>query len=149
MLPWEEPLATIDVNREHYNYCFGCGTDNPLGLKLAFSWDGKTASAQFTPQRTHQGWPEMVHGGLLCAILDEAVGWAAYHQGIKGVTGKLIVRLKRPVMVGQSLRIEATNIKITRKLVRTKATLTLPDNTLAAEAIGTIYVLPQNHQPDP
>ena len=38
------PQLSIDVERD-YNCCFGCGRDNPIGLKLSFQWDGKTAKA--------------------------------------------------------------------------------------------------------
>ncbi len=148
MLPWEKPLAMIDVDidRRHYNYCFGCGCENPLGLKLSFKWDGTTAAADFTASKVHQGWPETMHGGLLCAVLDEAIGWAAYYKGIRGVTGKLEARLKRPVMIGQTVHVAATMIKANRKLVQAKASITLPDLTVAAEATATIYIVPQSQQ---
>lgn len=149
MLPWEKPLALIDVDRKHYNYCFGCGTDNPFGLKLAFTWDGKTASATFRPTKVHQGWPDTMHGGLLCAILDEAIGWGAYYQGIRGVTGKFEARLKRPVPIGQTVIVAGTCTKATRKLVQAEATITLPDGSVAAEAVATIYIVAQNHTLNP
>lgn len=145
MLPWERPLATLNTAKlEHYGYCFGCGRDNPIGLKLSFSWDGRTASTDFTPENKHQGWPEMMHGGLVCAILDEAIGWAAWYNGISGVTGKLEARIKQPIFVGQKVRVAAATIKTTRKLVKTGASIVLADGTIAAEATATIYVLPQN-----
>ena len=146
MLPWEKPLATINLDVRHYDYCFGCGNSNPAGLKLSFDWDGKTTTAEFIPRDIHQGWPNTVHGGLLCAILDEALGWAARHQGIDGVTGKMEARLKQPISVGQRVHITSTVTKITRKLVKTKAIMTLPNDTVAAEAFGTIYILPQSRQ---
>lgn len=146
MLPWEKPLALIDVevDRKHYNYCYGCGTDNPLGLKLAFRWDGITATTEFTAGKVHQGWPETMHGGIVCSLLDEAIGWAAYFKGIKGVTGKLVVRLRQPVAIGQTLSIAAMIVKESRKLVQSRATISLSDGTVAAEATATIYVIPQN-----
>jgi acyl-coenzyme A thioesterase PaaI-like protein len=149
LLPWEKALTAIDLDVQHYNYCFGCGSGNPAGLKLCFEWDGSTATAEFIPQQVHQGWPNTVHGGLMCAILDEALGWAARHQGINGVTGKIEARLKQPVLVGQRIRISATVTKATRKLVKTRAVMTLPDGTVAAEAVGIIYVLPQPQQSSP
>lgn len=146
MLSWEKPLALIDVNvdRKHYNYCFGCGTDNPLGLKLAFQWDGKTARASFLPTKEHQGWPDTVHGGLIMAVLDEAIGWAAYFQGIKGVTGKIEVRLKKPIPIGQAIGVSGACTKASRKLVQAKSAITLGDGSIAAEAAATIYIVPQN-----
>jgi len=145
VLPWEKPLATINTAKlEHYGYCFGCGRENPIGLRLTFSWDGHTASADFTPDDKHQGWPEMMHGGLVCAILDEAIGWAAWYSGISGVTGKLEARIKQPIFIGQNVRVTSTIMKTTRKLVKAGSSITLADNTVAAEATATIYVLPHN-----
>lgn len=146
MLPWEKPLLAIDRERLHFTYCFGCGQDNPTGLKLDFRQDGEIARAEFTPGETHQGWPNFVHGGLLCAILDEAIGYAGLLQGLRGVTGKLEVRIRRPVPIGEPLLIAATLAKRTRKLVRARATINFADGTPAAEGIALIYVLPENHK---
>ena len=38
------PRVSVDTERS-YSLCFGCGQDNPIGLKLGFQWDGKTARA--------------------------------------------------------------------------------------------------------
>jgi acyl-coenzyme A thioesterase PaaI-like protein len=85
-----------------------------------------------------------VHGGLLCALLDEAIGYAGHFQGIKGVTGKLEVRIRRPTPIGEPLFIAATIIKRTRKLIRARATISLADNTAVAEGTALIYILPQS-----
>ncbi|MBI2855160.1 MAG: PaaI family thioesterase [Chloroflexi bacterium] len=146
MLPWEKPLAHIDTDLRHYDYCFGCGRSNPLGLKLAFKWDGETATTTFVVQESHQGWPGTMHGGLTCAILDEAIGWAVYFRGILGVTGKLVTRLKRPVSVGQTVHISATITGMSRKLVEAASKISLPDGTVLAEATGVVYIMPQNKE---
>jgi beta-phosphoglucomutase family hydrolase len=41
MTDW--PQISIELEKEH-EMCFACGQDNPIGLKLRFDWDGKTAS---------------------------------------------------------------------------------------------------------
>ena len=56
--------------------CFVCGKDNPIGLKLRFDWDGKTARAEFTPTELYQGWQGVVHGGIIAVMLDEVAAWA-------------------------------------------------------------------------
>ncbi len=39
-------------------YCFLCGRENPIGLKLAFFDDGEDrVVAEFTPREEHQGYP--------------------------------------------------------------------------------------------
>ena len=65
---------------ENDHYCFGCGTLNPIGLKLTFKWDGDKYSALWTPQREHQGRAGRVHGGLLALVLDEALSRAALER---------------------------------------------------------------------
>ena len=41
------------------NFCFVCGKNNPIGLKLDFFFDGKTIQTDFTPRkelRLHHHW---------------------------------------------------------------------------------------------
>ena len=93
---------------ENDDYCFGCGTRNPIGLKLTFEWDDDRYSALWTPQREHQGWAGRVHGGLLALVLDEALSRAALEKhGLHWVTAELSTRLKLPATVGEPLRVTA------------------------------------------
>ena len=145
MLPWEEPLLAIDREGLHFTHCLGCGQDNPAGLKLDFRRDGETARAEFIPGEVHQGWPNFVHGGLLCTILDEAIGYACLFLGLRGVTGKLEVRIRRPVPIGEPLLIAAAITKRTRKLITARSTINFADGTPVAEGTALIYVLPEGH----
>ena len=124
------PIAATDL-------CFGCGKKNPIGLKLEFEWDGKAVKGEFTPSKFHQGWKDVIHGGILTAVLDEAMGYAAYFEKIPCVTGIMQIRLRRPVLIGQRLLITATVTKRTRRLSETEAKLTLEDGTVVAEAKAT------------
>ena len=49
--------------------CFGCGPNNPVGLRLTFEWDGDSYFTLWTPRPEHQGWEDRVHGGLLALVL--------------------------------------------------------------------------------
>ena len=93
---------------ENDHYCFGCGTLNPIGLKLTFEWDGDRYSSLWTPQREHQGWAGRVHGGLLALVLDEVLSRAALEKhGLSWVTAELTTRLLQPARVGEPLRVTA------------------------------------------
>jgi len=94
-----------DKNLKSMQYCFACGKKNPRGLKLTFTFDGKFAESVFTPHIYHQGWSNILHGGLIATLLDEAMVYAAYFAGIKAVTGELRVRFHREAAVGGRLRI--------------------------------------------
>lgn len=88
--------------------CFGCGRNNPIGLRLTFAWDGDTYATEWTPAPEHQGWAGIVHGGLLALTLDETLTRAALERhGLHWVTAALNTRLLRSARVGVPLVIQA------------------------------------------
>jgi acyl-coenzyme A thioesterase PaaI-like protein len=107
--------------------CFGCGPQNPVGLKLAFAWEGDTCVTRWTPSAEHQGWAGRVHGGLLALVLDEVLSRAALERhGLSWVTAELTTRLKRPVPVGQPLRVEARIVLVRPRLIVCEGTVRAP-----------------------
>ncbi len=135
-------------DRDKYGLCFACGKDNPIGLKLEFRWEDGKAKAEFTPGPYHQSWNGVLHGGLLALCLDEAFGYVLYFQGIKGMTARMDVRIRRTIRIGQKISITGEVKKKTRKLVETYAKAELEDGTLAAEATASMYVAAQDSQPE-
>ena len=121
--------------------CFGCGQSNPIGLKLKFRQEGKAARAEVTPGEHYQGWPGVVHGGIIISLLDEAMAYAVYFEGITCLTAKMEIKLKRPAMVGESLRVASSITRNSRRLVETAAQVHLSDGTLIAESRATQYVV--------
>ncbi len=138
MINW--PQISIDTEKS-LAMCFGCGQDNPIGLKLNFNWDNKTARAEFTPNKSHQGWFGIVHGGIIGCLLDEAMGYATYFAGIVCLTAKMELRIRRPALIGEPLIIISSITKKTRRLVETKADIALKDGTPVAESTATMFVI--------
>ena len=134
------PQISVDVEGG-YSLCFGCGQDNPIGLKLSFQWDGETARAEFTPTEFYQGWPGLVHGGIIICMLDEAMAYAALFEGMNCVTAKMQVKLSRPASIDEPLVITSSVAKKTRKLVETRAAVSLKDGTPVAEGKATQFVV--------
>lgn len=134
------PQIPIDINKG-YDLCFGCGQKNPIGLKLSFQWDGKTARAEFTPTKFYQGWSGFVHGGIIICILDEAMSYAASFGGVNCATANIEARLRRPAPINEPLIIISSTTKKTRKLVETKANISLKDGTPIAEGTATQFVI--------
>jgi acyl-coenzyme A thioesterase PaaI-like protein len=86
--------------------CFGCGKENPIGLKLTFEFDGEIYSTRYTPDKTHQGWSNRTHGGMLALVLDEVLTRVVLVQhGLDWFTVELTTRLIRPAPVGEPLEI--------------------------------------------
>ena len=62
-------------------------------------------------------------------------------EGLHGVTAEMQVRLRRPVSIGETLIITGSLTRRNRKLVKTKATISLKDGTPIAEGTSTQFVI--------
>ena len=131
-----EPQKSVTYS----NLCFGCGKKNPIGLKLKFKWDGKAVRTEFTPDKLHQGWADVIHGGIITAVLGETMAYAAGYERIRCITATMQTRFKRPLTVGEPTIITASVTKNTRRFIETEARMTLTDGTLVAECTATQFV---------
>ncbi len=121
--------------------CFGCGQNNPIGLKLNFQWDGKTAKTEFTPTKVYQGWSGVVHGGIITSMLDEAMAYACRFEGMSCVTGKMQIKFRRPAAIGEPLIITGSVTRKAKRWAWTKGMISLPNGTLVADGIATQFVI--------
>ena len=81
----------------------------------------------------------MAHGGVTALLLDEAVGWAAWHAGHPGVTGRLQVNYRRPLKLGERVRVVGKVENVRRSLVYTSAYVeNLDDGSRIADATATL-----------
>ncbi len=130
------------------NYCFGCGQMNPAGLKLDVSVTDGRARAVYHPRPEHQGFPGMMHGGLVATLLDEVMGWAIVDAQIWATTGKMEIRFRRPVPLDQDLAVEATITKRRgRALVTRGEVRTVSSNELLVESEALfVRVRPDRHK---
>ena len=62
------------MQEKEYTWCFACGKDNPIGLKMEFTMDAEECVAYFTPRQEHQSYDGRMHGGLISVLLDEIMG---------------------------------------------------------------------------
>ena len=123
-------------------HCFGCGQDNHEGLRLRFEPGPDGSVAEFAVPDRYQSWHGITHGGIVSLMLDEAVGWAAWHAGHPGVTGRLDVRLRRPLKLGERIRIIGRVKKVRRSLIYTEAVIeSLADGGRIADASATLMAV--------
>ncbi len=130
------------IEQQLTDKCFGCGQENPVGLRLSFDIDENTVRSEFTPTEAYAGYPGYVHGGIVFSILDEAMGWAAYNlsSGMLAVTAKAQVRFRRPVLTGEPLTVTASITRKTKRYIWTEANIRRKDGTLAAEGTAIMVV---------
>jgi acyl-coenzyme A thioesterase PaaI-like protein len=136
-------MATLYRVVTYDGRCFGCGADNEDGLKMRFTpTDGGSVCEYEVPVR-YQSWRGMVHGGMVALMLDEAVGWAGWHAGRPGLTGRLEVRYRRPLEVGTRVRVVGKVERVRRSLVYAAATIDrLSDGERIADATATLMAVP-------
>jgi len=128
-----ESIQTDPALREHY--CFGCGRHNPIGFHLVFERDGAGGVvARYIPRPEDQGFPEVMHGGLLALLLDEAMGWAMYQDSVFAVTAKMELRYRRAVGLDDPLIVRARIARNRGRRIEVEATLANDAGDVLVEA---------------
>jgi uncharacterized protein (TIGR00369 family) len=114
----------MDMQLQDDGNCFVCGKNNPCGLKLSFNLSDGKITSEFTPSSLHEGYKNITHGGIITALLDEAMIQAALAQGMSPVTAEINVRFKKPLIAGQRSHVEAEIINKSTRLIEARARLT-------------------------
>lgn len=90
--------------------CFICGVENPVGLHLhIYEIEPGVVETFYIPPEHFQGYPGVLHGGIVGAIIDEIAGRA--HMGNDPqnprfmFTAKLEVKYRKNVPIGRKLKI--------------------------------------------
>ena len=122
-------------------HCFGCGPLNADGLRLVFTPGPDGSVAEYVVEDKFQSWTGMAHGGMVALMLDEAVGWAAWHAGHPGVTGRLAVSFRRPLKLGERVRIVGQVERVRRTLVYCNAVVeSVDDGGRIADGSATLVM---------
>jgi acyl-coenzyme A thioesterase PaaI-like protein len=123
--------------------CFVCGRENPVGLKVR--WDQHPEAGEIRGQVTvaehFNGYPGVVHGGIVGALLDETAGRTILMDGgfeDLMVTAKLEVVYRRPTPTGVPLELVGRLLGRSGARAEAEAELRLPDGTVAAR--GTVVL---------
>lgn len=126
--------------------CFVCGVQNPAGLHIRFYTPSPgEVQAEFTPPLHFQGYPGVLHGGIIATLLDETAGRAYLndpHQPRFMYTARLTVQYRRPVPVGQLLRLHGRALQSKGRTATAHATLHDAAGNLLAEAEALLVDLP-------
>lgn len=102
-IPDDDHWQQLDViDRE----CFGCGSENPHGLRMRFASNGTMLRSVVKMEPRFRGWSNLIHGGILSTILDEMMSWTVITlTGRFILTRGMTVAFKRPVRVGAMLTV--------------------------------------------
>ncbi len=129
--------------------CFICGLQNPIGLHLHIyeTEPGVVESAYIAPDH-FQGYPGVLHGGIVGAILDELCGRSQMGADPMAprfmFTARLEVKYRKNVPIGKLLRLVGKAGKSKGKSAEAWAGIYDPDtNELLAEGKALLINVPQ------
>lgn len=138
------------LKQPNSQHCFVCGVENRCGLGLRFFEAGPDRlEAEYRVPERYQGYPGVVHGGVVAAMLDEMVSRTTMigRPGHFMVTARLDISYRAPVPVEAPLHLTGRLTRRRGRFAFAHAELRLDDGTLAAEAEGMMADFPDGHAP--
>ncbi len=117
-------------------YCFACGENNPIGMKLKFTVTEEGLETKYVFPKEFQGYRGVAHGGLITLLLDEIVvnlPWLKYKKPV--VSADLRVKLKKRLMTGEPVTARAVIMEERSRAFKVRGEVVRDsDNELIAEA---------------
>ncbi len=126
---------------EDDGWCYICGKNNPEGLRLGFTVEGDEITTSFVAEKRHQGYRDVLHGGLIGMVLDEVMIMLPYRRlETITATAEFSVRLVAPVATGTRLTVRAGfagKWAPGQRLYRVVADARREDGVVVASSTGT------------
>lgn len=147
-----KPADGAELARQpNSKHCFVCGLESEVGLRLRFDDNGQDeVTSSYTVPRRYQGYPGVVHGGVVAAMLDEVAARTAMiaDRDRFMMTGKLEIRYRKPVPVETPLTLVGRMLRDRKRIAEAHSEIRLPDGSVAAEADITMISVPSDVIPD-
>ena len=119
--------------------CFICDNNGSnrrsLGLKLLWDEQSRTVRIPCEPDDSWCGFSNVVHGGLIATVMDEAMAWAVkMHTGDWAFTADCHIRYKRPAEPGERYLATAAVRESGKRKITAQARFLDQDGQVLAEA---------------
>jgi uncharacterized protein (TIGR00369 family) len=129
-------------------WCFCCGQENPLGLKLRFrrETDTRISTGLLIPDYW-SGWGKIMHGGFHGVLLDEITSWVAFGllNELSFLTKKIQVEYHSPVYVGQYVHVVGELVEDNERTIVARGEIRAEKDTLISEATSTMIRIRPEH----
>ena len=113
-------MTDYPIKQPNSKMCFICGVENPVGLHLhIYETEPGVVESRYVAPEHFQGYPGVLHGGIVAAILDEISSRSHMGSGENPrfmFTGKLAIRYRKNVPIGKLLKLVGKAGKTNRRL---------------------------------
>ncbi len=119
-----------------YPGCFVCGEKNQIGLKARFIFHNGEAVTEIIADNRFEGYKGIYHGGIISAILDEAMIKSILAEEKFAVTAEITVRFHLPINVGDMIKVTGRVKEVKGRMYYTVAKAVRNGNEMVASATG-------------
>jgi acyl-coenzyme A thioesterase PaaI-like protein len=131
--------GTMPLGEVLHAGCVACDAANSRGLGLRFTPVDGGVTAEFACEPSYQGYRDVIHGGIVCTLLDAAMTHCLFAAGRSGRTGRLSVRFRHPVAARGSATVSAAVVRMRGSAASMAATL-MQDGEVKATASATFVL---------
>mgnify|MGYP006296250307 CR=1 FL=1 len=131
------------ISEKAHPDCVVCGLLNARGLHLMFEADeDEGVKAEFNCDKDLEGYPGILHGGVISTILDGAMGHCMFARGLTAVTVEMKTRFRHPIKTGDDACVKARITRSSHPLYLLQAEI-VQNNQVKATAKGKFYDQPE------
>ena len=135
--------TVADIRNRVHPKCVVCSFANAKGLHLKCDVaDDGSIKADFQCDESFEGYPGMMHGGVISSILDGAMGNCMFARGQTTVTIEMATRFRRPVVTGREATVSARITRVSHPLYLLEAEI-IQEGKVKATAKGKYYDQPK------
>ena len=145
----EAEIDKFPFKQPNSHHCFACGLLNNIGLQLAFYDNGvDQVRCKATIPENYNGYPGVVHGGVVAAMLDEVIIRTAMINDPNHfmMTASMEIKYRKPVPTNTPLTLTGRMVRDRGRIARAAGTLRLPDGSVAVEAELTMADMPEGFE---
>ena len=122
---------------------FVSGVENPKGMKMVPVIKDRKIYAKYIFEKSFEGGPGLVHGGILSTVLDDMMGYATFTQNLFCVTANLNVNFRVPSPVDKEFELYAWVKEVDGNKVYAESVIKSED-TIHVEADGLFINIGQD-----
>ena len=132
------------VRRQVHADCIVCSAENEHGLQLGFHLSANgDVTADFIYDRIFEGYPGILHGGIISAILDGAMTNCLFAHDRVAVTADFRIRFRHPIATGHLATVRAWIVRATPPIFQVKAEIVQSDQI---KTVATAKFMEKNRE---